>query len=146
MSCLTRTGPDGAGALHAAGQFDDVRRTHEPANSEMLISVVGPSRSGKSTLIAKVRPEFPTFIFLDLDAEEERAVTSISAKGENPGGWVGRWSRNLALLRKVDVGPRHVLVDVGAGSLQTKEGRRFFIDRRSQTIAVVAVVNSPRVT
>jgi ribose 1,5-bisphosphokinase PhnN len=55
----------------------------------MLISVVGPSRSGKSTVIAKVRPEFPTFIFLDLEAEEERAVTSFSAKGENPAAGTG---------------------------------------------------------
>lgn len=107
-------------------------------NSEMLIFVVGPSRGGKSTLIARVRPEFAKFILLDLDVEEERAVSSIRATGEDPGGWDGRWSRNLALLREVDVGAGHVLVDVGAGSLQTKEGRRFFIDRRSRTIAIVA--------
>lgn len=104
----------------------------------MLISVVGPSRGGKSTLLASVLPEFPNIILLDLDAEENRAVATIKAAGGDPGGWDARWNRNLALLKEADAAPRHVVADVGAGSLQTKEGRRFFIERGARVIAVVA--------
>ena len=104
----------------------------------MLISIVGPSRGGKSTLLARVLPDFPNLILLDLDAEENRAVAAIRTAGGEPGEWDARWRRNLVLLTEADTAPGHVVADVGAGSLQTNEGRRFFIERGARAIAVVA--------
>jgi shikimate kinase len=96
----------------------------------MTIFVVGPSRGGKTTLLSKVSPEFATLRLLDLDAEE----------GGRSGGWEDRWRRNLECLRLAEANPRGVdsIVDVGAGSLQTPEGRRFFAERGRLAIAVVA--------
>jgi hypothetical protein len=97
----------------------------------MMIFVVGPSRGGKTTLVSAVLPQFPTLRLLDLDAEEERCVSFIRSKGGQPGGWEDRWRRNKECLRLADVSPpdTDLIVDVGAGSLETAEGRRFFIAR-----------------
>lgn len=104
----------------------------------MLILVVGPSRSGKSTLLWAVLPEFSTLTLLDLDAEENRATARRAAIGEELGGWDARWKRNRLLLEAAEVAPGNVIVDVGAGSLQTEDGRRFFVERGAQAIAVIA--------
>jgi hypothetical protein len=104
----------------------------------MLISVVGPSRGGESTLLAAVVPELQNITLLDLDAEENRAVATMRAAGVDPDGWEARWSRNLVSLRAAEAALTCVVVDVGAGSLQTEEGRRFFIERGARAIAVVA--------
>jgi shikimate kinase len=107
----------------------------------MMIFVVGPSRGGKTTLVSAVLPQFPTLRLLDLDAEEERCVSFIRSKGGQPGGWEDRWRRNKECLRLADVSPpdTDLIVDVGAGSLETAEGRRFFIARGQSAIAVVAL-------
>jgi shikimate kinase len=106
----------------------------------MMIFVVGPSRAGKSTLVSAVVPEFSTLRLLDLDAEEDRCVAKIRAKGGQPGGWEDRWRRNLECLRLGGATPPGVdsIVDVGAGSLQTAEGRSFFVERGRFAIAVLA--------
>jgi len=104
----------------------------------MMIFVVGPSRVGKTTLIGKVLDGFPGVRVLDLDDEENRSARLISANGGNPGGWEERWLRNIESIRREEAVGDDLIVDVGAGSLQTVEGRQFFIDRRDSTIAVVA--------
>jgi hypothetical protein len=104
----------------------------------MLISIIGPSKGGKSTLLKAVLPDFPNVTLLDLDAEENRAVACINAEGGDPDGWEARWDRNFILLQGAEVCPNYVIADVGAGSLQTDQGRLFFVERREQLIAVVA--------
>ena len=103
----------------------------------MMVFVVGPSRGGKTTLIARVLPEFPNAEVLDLDAEESERFGPGSS---GTGGWEGRWQRNVDLLLAAEERAQvtNVLVNVGAGSLQTSKGRRYFIDRGLQSIAVVA--------
>ena len=66
---------------------------------DVMIFVVGPSRSGKTTLLNAVIRRFPRLRLLDLDDEERRSVKLISAAGGDPGGWEGRWSRNMECLR-----------------------------------------------
>jgi len=109
----------------------------------MMVFVIGPSRSGKTTLMARVLPEFPNTEVLDLDAEEIRRVGPGRSGMAQTGGWEGRWRRNEALLIAAEQRPREtdVVVDVGAGSLQTSEGRRFFIERGIRSIAIVAPWN-----
>jgi shikimate kinase len=104
----------------------------------MLISIVGPSHAGKSTLLRAVLRDFPNVTPLDLDAEENRAVAIIKAAGGDPDGWEARWQRNLISLKAAEVSPKRVIADVGSGSLQTEQGRRFFVERSAQVIAVVA--------
>jgi len=103
----------------------------------MMVFVVGPSRGGKTTLIGLALPEFPNAEVLDLDAEERERFGPGSS---GTGGWEGRWQRNAVLLTAAERRSREtdVIVDVGAGSLQTPEGRRYFIRRGPQSIAVVA--------
>lgn len=104
----------------------------------MIIFVVGPSRGGKTTLVRRVLPEFSTLQLLDLDAEEDRRVPLIQAKGGDAGGWEGRWRRNLECLQLTEASGVDFIVDVGAGSLQTADGRRFFVERGQFAIGVVA--------
>jgi hypothetical protein len=75
-------------------------------------------------------PEFATLRLLALDAEEV---------GQS-GGWEDRWRRNLECLRFAEANPPGIdsIVDVGAGSLQTAQGRDFFVERGQFAIAVVA--------
>src|SRR5437867_13332537 len=63
-----------------------------------VIFVIGPSRSGKTTLLSAILPEFPSLTLLDLDAEESRCVPLLLARGADPGGWEGRWRRNRECL------------------------------------------------
>ena len=100
----------------------------------MIIFVVGPSRGGKTTLLSRVLPGFSALQLLDLDAEENR----IQGNGGGAEGWEGRWRRNLGCLRRLEASGGDFIVDVGAGSLQTAEGRRFFVQRGQFAIAVVA--------
>jgi shikimate kinase len=111
---------------------------YDRAGREMIIFVVGPSSAGKTTLVNCGLPEFSTLRVLDLDAEENRHVPLILARGENPGGWEGRWCRNLECLRRTEASGVDTIVDVGAGSLQTADGRRFFVERGRFAIGVVA--------
>jgi shikimate kinase len=105
-----------------------------------VIFVVGPSRGGKTTLLRAVLPEFPHLRLIDLDAEERRRVPIIQANGGDPGGWEGRWQRNRECLRAAETcaAASNVIVDVGAGSLQTPAACSFFAARGHSTIAVVA--------
>jgi shikimate kinase len=105
---------------------------------KMLIFVVGPSKSGKTSLIRAIAPEFPTLKVLDLDLEEERCVSRIKDAGGNPGGWDDRWRRNQEFLMKAEDGKSNAIVDVGAGSLQTAKGQSFFIRRGLSMITVIA--------
>ncbi len=102
-----------------------------------MVFVVGPSGGGKTTLIARALPEFPNAEVLDLDAAESKRFGPGSS---GTGGWEGRWRRNAVLLTAAERRSREtdVIADVGAGSLETSEGRRFFIERGSHSIAVVA--------
>lgn len=97
--------------------------------------MVGPSRGGKN--IACALPELPNAEVLDLDAE---GADKFGPGSSGEGGWEGRWQRNAALLIAAEQRSREtdLLVDVGAGSLQTSQGRRFFIERGPHSIAVVA--------
>ena len=103
----------------------------------MMVFVAGPSRGGKTTLIARVLPELSNAEVLDLDAAERKRFGPGSS---GTGGWEGRWRRNKALLIAAEQRSQvtNVIVDVGAGSLQTSEGRCYFIDRGLESIAVVA--------
>ncbi len=103
-----------------------------------MIVLVGPSRGGKTALLTALLPEFPGLRVLDLDEDENRRVPLVVAAGGDPGGWSGRWRRNLEALQAAESGSGTVVVDVGAGSLQTEEGRRFFVARSSSMIAVSA--------
>ena len=109
-----------------------------PTVPVMMIFVVGPSRAGKTTLIERVLSEFAEVRLLDLDAEEIRSVNLIRARGGDPGGWEERWHRNLESIGREQAVGGDLIVDVGAGSLQTEEGRSFFIARRDAMIAVTA--------
>lgn len=100
-----------------------------------MIFVVGPSRGGKTTLPRAALPEFPSFRLLDLDEDETRRVNLLVAEGKDSGGWDSRWERNLEALSEAAPG---TVVDVGAGSLQTEQGRAFLVDRGRSAIAVVA--------
>jgi shikimate kinase len=97
----------------------------------VLAFVIGPSGVGKSTLLHRL--EFEVF---DLDA-----VDRESGEEEWGTGWEERrWERDanrLALLATT-VESRPVVVDVGAGSLQTAAGRAYFGARSEKTVAVMA--------
>lgn len=80
-------------------------------------------------MLAAVLPEFASLVLLDLDAEEDRSVAAIHATGGDPDGWEARWQRSLECLRGAEGHVRDFLVDVGAGALQTAEGRDFFAKR-----------------
>lgn len=105
-----------------------------------MIAVVGPSRGGKTTLLKRVLADFSHFILIDLDAEDNHAVDAILASGGNPGGWEARWERNREAIARAEAscGTANIIVDVGAGSLQTSEGRSFFSEHGESAIAVVA--------
>jgi shikimate kinase len=105
-----------------------------------VIVIVGPSRGGKTTLLKGVLDDFPNLALVDLDAEEIRAVASILASGGDPDGWEARWQRNREALARAEArhGTNNIIVDVGAGSLQTREGRAFFLGHGSSAIAVIA--------
>ena len=103
----------------------------------MLISLVGPSRAGKTTLLDMVRPELPNVEVLSLDEAERNALAAITAADERIGGWEQRWERSQTLLQEADRALDLVVVDVGAGSLETPAARQFFIDRRARAIAIL---------
>lgn len=76
-----------------------------------------------------------------------QAATSLVEPGDHPanqpplvnptGGWLGRWRRNLESIGRAER-TFHTIVDVGARSLQTDEGIRFFVEHKDQTISVWA--------
>ena len=92
----------------------------------------------KDNLIGRVLGEFSELRLLDLDAEDGRSVKLIQAAGGDPDGWVGRWCRDVECIRREESIGGDLIVDVGAGSLQTREGQCFFIARREAMIAVTA--------
>lgn len=101
----------------------------------MLVFVVGPSGVGKTTLLAKAKAALPVDI-LDLDAEDGKRGGVEWAEG-----WEGRrWLRDRERLATAEeqAKSRTIIVDVGAGSLQTSDGRSYFQAHRDRTIAVVA--------
>ena len=79
---------------------------------------------------------------IDLDNEENSAVKKLQARGCNPGGWEGRWSRCRfrldSLERKYQASSRLFFVDVGAGCLQTQAAFQYFSVRSRTTILVTA--------
>jgi len=101
----------------------------------MLIFLVGPSRAGKSALIRTLAARRSVKI-ADLDAFE-----NDKRSNQKIGGWEGRWQRGLELLNALETNDRPdvlTLVDVGAGSLQTKEGLEYFCRRAMRSILVWA--------
>jgi shikimate kinase len=105
----------------------------------MLCFVVGPSRAGKTTLIRRFLTTRSHVDLLDLDEEENRIVGQNRSGHASAGGWEGRWLRDEArLLAARGRTDRLTIVDVGAGSLQTPQGRQYFLDRRKNCLAVLA--------
>src|SRR5512145_1890572 len=99
--------------------------------SDMLAFVIGPSGVGKSTLLRRL-----AFESFDLDDTDRK-----SGKGDWGVGWEDRrWERDaerLAVLATM-VESRDVVVDVGAGSIQTAAGRSYFGAQSANTVAVMA--------
>lgn len=76
------------------------------------------------------------FEVFDLDAVDNRSGMVDWAIG-----WeTRRWARDVQRLAQIstEAQSRHIVVDVGAGSLQTPEGRAYFRSHSDSTITVVA--------
>jgi shikimate kinase len=108
----------------------------------MLAFVIGPSGVGKSTLLGRL--SFEVFDLDDVDRKCGEVDWHV--------GWKNRrWERDaerLAVLATT-VESRDVVVDVGAGSLETAPGRSYFGAQSANTVAVMApwqVVFPRRVT
>jgi len=105
----------------------------------MLVFIIGPSGAGKSFLLDRVKPLLPGVAFVDLDTEEDKAIKDMEASQIR--GWDGRWERGTEILRRLEVKANvgnPVVVDVGAGSLQTDAAFRYFRDRLANIILVTA--------
>lgn len=101
----------------------------------MLLFVVGPSGVGTTTFLAKARSALSIEI-LDLDAEDNK-----SGAVEWGEGWESRrWARDVRRLARAEEQAKSsdVVVDVGAGSLQTPDGRSYFQTHGNRSIAVLA--------
>ncbi|MBI4447180.1 MAG: hypothetical protein HY645_14895 [Acidobacteria bacterium] len=107
----------------------------------MVVLLIGPSRAGKSTLAKRIIPFFPSSETFDLDELVERRRQREKAVGIQDAGWPQFWSRSLAELEDLNgrfQGPGSLaIVAVGAGSLQTDEGRGYF-RAAPHVVAIVA--------
>ena len=120
------------------GRFEATRGV-----TTMLIFLVGPSGAGKSFLLDKIKAEFNDARIVDLDVEENEAISEFKRNEiNNFMGWEGRWERSLAVLNKIEVDSGNegklFLVDVGAGCLQTEAAFKYFADRREFLILINA--------
>jgi hypothetical protein len=98
----------------------------------MLAFVIGPSGAGKTTLLGRARLALPIEV-LDLDKEDLTSEWLV--------GWGDRrWERDSPRLAAAEERSRNhgVVADVGAGSLQSLNGRNYFRQRSAQTICVFA--------
>ena len=108
----------------------------------MLVFFVGPSKVGKTTLLRGLMPYFQGATLIDLDKEENAAVSRLQKAGIDPGGWAGRWNRCRSVLDKVEQEQRAIgdlaFVDVGAGCLQTEAALQYFHSHSRTTILMIA--------
>ena len=104
----------------------------------MTIFIIGPSGAGKSLLLERISPQLHDAIVVDLDVEENEATSKL--KPHELGGWDGRWRRNMEILERIECQSekKPILVDVGAGSLQTEAAFRYFNDRLANIILITA--------
>jgi shikimate kinase len=101
----------------------------------MLTFVVGPSRAGKSTLVKKTAGRFPSTAFVNLDHEIAQLGDQETA---GLGGWEGRWQQSRAIFDRTGTDAKDVVIDVGAGSLQTPKAFHYFGQHVSDIILIWA--------
>jgi shikimate kinase len=100
----------------------------------MVVFLVGPSGAGKSTLLKLAAASLPNLRIYDLDV-----IDRVQGTEEWGTGWEERrWLRDTARLGEVSETDDLVVVDVGAGSLQTVAGRTYFRQQATQCIAILA--------
>jgi shikimate kinase len=105
----------------------------------MITFLIGPSRAGKSTLSNQIADQFPNIIFMNLDDEVKKIEDRLRNSGvNNLGGWPGRWERSLVIFNEADREGKDVVVDVGAGSLQTPMAFQYFDGHLGDLILITA--------
>jgi shikimate kinase len=90
----------------------------------MITFLIGPSRAGKSTLSRAISAQFPEIAFIDLDLRVNEMETQLATPPND--GWPGRWNRSIAIFDEAEQNHKDVVMDVGAGSLQTPEAFEYF--------------------
>ncbi len=105
-----------------------------------VIYVVGPSGAGKSALCKKLAEQGTHFIHVSLDAQVKRyaGVAHLNEIVHLPDGWAKFWNYCLQALHQIcQIKDDNIyLVDAGAGSLQTEQGRNYFIERAKNLVCV----------
>jgi shikimate kinase len=111
----------------------------------MVVLLIGPSRAGKSTLGKRAVGMLPKAEFFDLDMLVEKRRQYDKAQGVQDAGWAQFWHRSQAELQALEA--KHAgadgiaIIAVGAGSLQTSEGRAY-IQQAPNVIAITASFES----
>jgi guanylate kinase len=107
-----------------------------------IIFVVGPSRAGKSTLSNKMSSSDKRFLHKNLD-EIMRLDIGVERADQLPSvlnGWGPFWEKAKDTIDHLESefsdSEKIILLDIGAGGLQTQEGRRFFVDHADQLVCV----------
>jgi shikimate kinase len=102
----------------------------------MITFLIGPSHAGKSTLSRAIADQFPGIAFVDLDLKINEVEAQLPVHPVD--GWPGRWKRCIAIFDNVERNHAHVVMDVGAGSLQTLEAFDYFVRHLDQLILISA--------
>lgn len=96
--------------------------------------VIGPSGVGKSTLTNELSVRLESVLAVDLDSEIKRRYPSEFARAHHD--WERFWDLSISCIEDLKAQGNHefLVIDVGAGSLQSRRAPEFF---RSQKTVLI---------